>query len=262
MTTAAHQAIRASRMNLWQLEWLRLIRTPRAIALGAIYIAFGLIEPVITKYQNQLIGHVGRGVRIYLPPPTPPDAPNGYISEVSTIGLIVVVVLAAGTFSFDARHGLATFLRTRVASIWQLVLPRFAVNAAAAAIAYLLGTLAAAYETRLLIGSLPAGGTLAGVLCGAAYLAFAVALTALAASMVRSTLATAGVTLAVLLLLPIAGSFHVIDNWLPSALVNAPYYLVSGTHQLSYYLPALGVTVAVSAAVLAIAVSRLRAREI
>jgi hypothetical protein len=124
MTTAAHPTVRGSRMTLWRLEWLRLIRTPRAIALGATYIAFGLI---------------------------------------------VVVVLAAGTFSFDARHGLATFLRTRVASIWQLVLPRFAINAAAAAIAYLLGTLAAAYETRLLIGSLPAGGTLAGVLRGAAY---------------------------------------------------------------------------------------------
>jgi hypothetical protein len=68
----------------------------------------------------------------------------------------LVVVIAAGAFTFDAHHGLATFLRTRVASIWQLVLPRFAVNAAAAAIAYLLGTLAAGYETDLLIGSLPA----------------------------------------------------------------------------------------------------------
>jgi ABC-2 type transport system permease protein len=84
------------------------------------------------------------------------------VSELGGIGLIVVVVIAAGAFTFDAHHGLATFLRTRVASMWQLVLPRFAVNAAAAAIAYLLGTLAAWYETDLLIGSFPAARVLAG----------------------------------------------------------------------------------------------------
>jgi ABC-2 type transport system permease protein len=52
--------------------------------------------------------------------------------------------------------------------------------------AYLLGTLAAWYETDLLIGSLPVPGMFAGILCGAAYLVFAVSLTALAASMARS----------------------------------------------------------------------------
>ena len=262
MTNSAQQAVRAGRMNLWRLEWLRMIRTPRALALGAIYIALGLIEPVATKYQNQLLGRVGRGVRIYLPPPTPPDALSGYIAQVSTIGLIVVVAIAAGAFSFDARHGLATFLRTRVASIWQLVSPRFAVNAAAAAIAYLLGTLGAWYETDLLIGSLPVAWMLAGILCGAVYLAFAVAVTALAASMARSTVATAGIALAVLLALPIAGTFHAIDNWLPSALVNDPIALLGGAHHLPHYLPALGVSIAASAVALTIAVRQLRTREI
>lgn len=252
-------------MNLWRLEWLRMTRTPRALALGAVFIAFGLLEPVATKYQNQLLGHVGRGVRIYLPPPVPSSALSAYIGEASLIGLIVVVAIAAGAFSFDAHPGLATFLRTRVTSTRRLVLPRFAVGAAAAAIAYLLGTLAAWFETDLLIGPLPAAWMLAGIGCGALYLAFAVALVALAASIARGTLATVGITLAALLLLPVAGTWHVIDNWLPSALVNDPVTLVGGTsgaHHLPHYLPALGVTLAASAAALALAVFRLRAREI
>jgi ABC-2 type transport system permease protein len=262
MTSAVQRRARPGRMSLWRLEWLRLIRTPRALALGAVFIAFGLIEPVLTRYQNRLLAHVGNGVRIYVPPPTPAAGLNSYVSEASLIGLIVVVVLAAGALSFDTRRGLATFLRTRVTSIWQLVAPRFAVNAAAAAIAYLLGSLAAWYETQVLIGSLPVAGMLAGILCGAAYLVFAVAVTALAASVARSTLAAVGIALAVLLLFPIAGTFHSIDDWLPSALVNAPVGLVSGAHQLPHYLPALGATVAATAAALAVAVLRLRSREI
>jgi hypothetical protein len=91
---------------------------------------------------------------------------------------------------------------------------------------------------------------------------FAVAVTALAASMVPSTLATVGITLAVLLLLPIAGTLRAVDRWLPTTLATAPVDLLNGTHRLSHYLPTLAVAVAVSAAALAIAVLRLRTREI
>jgi ABC-2 type transport system permease protein len=174
----------------------------------------------------------------------------------------VVVVIAAGAFSFDAHHGLATFLRPRAASIRQLVTPRFAAWAAAAAIAYILGTLAAWLETGLLIGSPAVPGMFAGILCGGVYLVFAVAVTALAASVVRSTPATVGIALAVLLLLPIAGTFHAVDNWLPTTLASAPADLITRTHPLSHYLPTFAVTVAAAAAALAVAVRRLRVREI
>jgi hypothetical protein len=65
---------------------------------------------------------------------------------------------------------------------------------------------------------------------------------------VRGTLATVGIAIAVLLVLPVAGTFHVIDDWLPSTLVNAPVDLVSGAHQLPHYLSALGVIVAATGA--------------
>jgi ABC-2 type transport system permease protein len=261
MTRHARATIRAGRMSLWRLEWLRLIRTPRALALGGVFVFFGLVDPALARFQSQIFGRLGNGVRISFPPATPAAAITSYAGELGGIGLVVVVAIAAGAFGFDAHPGLASFLRTRVASIWRLVTPRFAVNAAAAALAYLLGTLAAWYQTRLLIGPPPAARLLAGSLCGAAYLAFAVAVTALAASLVRSTLATVGIALAVLLLLPIGGTVHALGNWLPSTLASAPASLLTGAHDLSHYLPTFTVTAAVSAAALAVTVLRLRARE-
>ena len=249
-------------MSLWRLEWLRLVRTPRAISLAVVFVAVGLIEPVVTKYQSKIFARVGNGVKIIAPPPTPADGLNGYVSEVALVGLILVVVLAAGALTFDANKGRAIFLRTRVAGSWQLIAPRVAVTAAAAAVAYLLGTLAAWYETSLLLGSLPAVRVLAGVMCGAVYLTFAVAVTALAASLVRSTIATVGIAFVILLALPVLGSVRVIERWLPSALVSAPVQLVNGAHQLGYFWPALVVAAAASAAALAAATSRLNAREV
>jgi ABC-2 type transport system permease protein len=262
MASAATRAAPAGRMSLWRLEWLRMIRTPRALALAAVFVFFGLGEPALTKYQSQIFRHAGNGVRIVFPPATPAQAVGSYVSELGGVGLIVVVVLAAGAFSFDAHRGLATFLRTRVSSFWQLLTPRFAVGAAAAAIAYLLGMLAAWYETTLLIGAPHVAGMLGAALCGSVYLAFAVAVTALAAAMVRSTLATAGAALAVLFLLPIAGAFRSIAIWLPSTLATAPDDLLRGTQPLAHYLPAFATAVVASGAALAVAALRLRAREV
>jgi ABC-2 type transport system permease protein len=132
------------------------------------------------------------------------------------------VVITAGALTFDARRGLSTFLRTRATSMWQLIAPRFTVNAAAAVTAYTLGTLAAWCETVLLLGSPPPGAMLAGLLYGSAYLIFAVSVTTAAASVTRSTLGTVGITLGALLALPLLGMIGPLHTWLPSTLVTAP----------------------------------------
>jgi ABC-2 type transport system permease protein len=266
--TALRQRARAdrsappARMSLWRLEWLRLTRTPRAIALAAIFLFIGFIEPVATKYENDLLSRVGHGQRFALPPPTPADGLGSYVSEISVIGLVVVVAIAASALSFDAHKGLAIFLRSRVTSLWRLVLPPFMASAAAAAVAYVLGTLAACYETAVLIGSLPAGQVAAGVLCLIVYLTFAVAVTAFASSLVRSTIGTVAITLGILLVLPVAGIIKRISNWLPSDLPGAPAALASGSEHLSHFAPSIGVAIVAGLALLFLAVRRLGAREI
>jgi ABC-2 type transport system permease protein len=256
------QSAPTARMSLWRLEWLRLTRTPRAIALAAIFLFIGFIEPVATKYENDLISRVGHGPKITLPPPTAADGLGSYVSEISVIGLVVIVAVAASALSFDARKGLAIFLRTRVTSLSTLVIPRFAASVAAAAVAYVLGTLAACYETIVLIGSLPAGQVAVGVLCFIVYLTFAVAVTAFASSLVRSTIGTVAITLGILLVLPIAAVIRPISNWLPSTLPGAPGALAGGSQHLAHFVPSIGVAIAVAVALLFLAVRRLGAREI
>lgn len=259
MTTAT---VTARRMSLWRLEWLRLTRTPRAIALAAIFLFLGFVEPVATKYENDLIARVGHGPKIALPPPTPADGLGSYVSEITVVGLVVVVAVAASALTFDARKGLAIFLRTRVTSLWALVLPPFVASAAAAAVAYVLGTLAASYETTVLIGSLPAGQVAAGVVCLVVYLTFAVAVTAFASSLVRSTIGTVAITLAVMLVLPVVAIIKGISAWLPSNLAGAPAALAAGSQHLSHFVPSIAVAIVAGLGLLLLAVRRLSVREI
>lgn len=196
-----------------------------------------------------------------MPAPAPKDGIANYISQVSQTGLIVIVVITAGALSFGARRGLSIFLRTRTSSIWQLIAPRFAVSAAAAVTAYTLGTAAAWYETALLLGSLPTGPMLAGLLCAAIYLVFAVSAVTAAASVARSTLGTTGIALGVLLALPILGIAGPLHPWLPSTLVTAPVALLGGS-TLSDYLPALAIAATSTVVLLAAATSRFGRREV
>ena len=102
------------------------------------------------------------------------------------------------------------------------------------------------------------------MLCGAVYLAFAVAVAAFAAALTRTTVASVGITLGILLALPLLADVHAISNWVPSALIGAPADLAAKphVHGLLHFVPALGVAAVAGALALAAAVLRLRHREI
>ena len=166
-------------MNLWRLEWLRLTRTRRFIALVAVFLFFGLTGPVTVRYLSSILGRVGtQGVKIELPPPVPADGIAQFINNASQIGLVVVVLITASALSFDARREMAIFLRTRVDSVAQIVVPALAVSAAAAVASFALGLAGAWYETAVLIGALPVAKMLIGVAYAALFLIFAVCLVA------------------------------------------------------------------------------------
>ncbi len=142
------------------------------------------------------------------------------------------------------------FLRTRVGGVRQIVVPAYTVTVAAAVTGLILGSLAAWYETAVLLGAPPPVRMLIGIGYGAIFLAFAVATAALVASLVRGVVATAGITLAVLAGLAIAGNLTGPGHWLPTTLAGAMADLVRGAEP-TRYLPAAATAVVAGAAALA-----------
>ncbi len=248
-------------MNLWKLEWIRLVRTKRWLALVGVYVFFGLLGPLSARYLGEIVERFGGGVEVTFPPPVPADGMVQYVSNVSQIGLLVSVVVVAGSLAFDARPEMGVFLRTRVAKVWDILVPRLIVSFAAVGISFVLGALAAWYETVVLIGSLPVGGTLAGVGYGLLYLALVVAVVAAAGSRARNILGAVLVTIVVLLAMPIVGIVEAVGEWLPSHLVGALAAIPGGTPIVDY-LPAATVTLILTGLALFLAVRWSAAREL
>jgi ABC-2 type transport system permease protein len=248
-------------MNLWRLEWLRLVRTKRWIALVGVYVFFGLLGPLSARYIGEIVERFGGGVEVTFPPPVPADGMIQYVSNVSQVGLLVAVVIAAGSLTFDAKPEMGVFLRTRVGRIWDILFPRLTVSFLAVGAAFVLGSLAAWYETVVLIGSLPVAATLAGVGFGLLYLALVVAIVAAAGSRAKNVLGAVLATIVVLLAMPIVGIVESVGRWLPSHLVGALSNLPAGA-AVSDYLPATLVSVVMIGLALRLAVRWAEAREL
>jgi len=243
------------------MELARMFRTPRWVGLGAAYVVFGLLGPLVTRYQEALFRSVGGEIRIEAPPPTATQAIASFVGNASQIGLIVTVFIAAGSLVFDAQPEWAAFLRTR-APIPRLLIPKVTVNSVASIVSFALAAVVAWVATAALIDPPSAAGMLVGIACWALFLGFAVALVALSAGIVRSVIGAAGITVAALLLLPLVGEvLPAVKPWLPSTLVGALSELADGGGTTAYLRAAVVAVLAVPAC-LAISGRLLARREI
>ena len=228
-------------MNLWRLEWLRMVRTRRGIALVGVWAFFGLLGPLTARYLGEILERVGGGIAIELPETVPADGITQFMSNGLQIGLLAVVVVAAAALTLDADPEMSMFLRTRVSSINRLIMPRYVVVTVVSVMAFAVGLGLAAYETWALLGGLSAGRIVAGGLLFALYLAFAVALVAGIGGWLSSVVMTAAVSVGVLVLLALSGLVESARAWFPSHLAGSLDALIRGA-EASDYVEAVVVT--------------------
>lgn len=248
-------------MTLTRLEILRLVRTHRWLALFGVYLFFGVLGPVSATYIDELVARFGGGVEVSLPDPTPVDGIAQFVSNSAQLGILAVILVAAGALTMDARPEVSAFLRTRVPQPARLVLPRYGVATIAAVLSLCAGTLTAWAVTRVLLGPLPLGALTVGTLYGGLYLAFTVAVVAAVAGFVRGTAATVVTAIVVVIALPVLSLLAAVSPWLPSKLVGAVTAMAAGA-PAGEYTRAVAVTVAAIPALVWLAIVRAGARDL
>lgn len=223
-------------MTLWRPELIRTVRTHRWMLVLGVYTFFGAVGPLLARYLEEIVSNFGGEVTLTGVDPRPVDSIGQFVSNGSQLGVLSVVVLAAGALTLDAHPEFAAFLRTKVTNAGSLLLPRFGIATATAVIALWAGTAVAWVTTSAVLGPVPAGSMLLGTVLGSIYLGFAVAVVAAMASIVRSVAAAVFASIAVLLVLPVIALVPPIAPWLPSELLAAVAGLVDGA---SIGLPAI-----------------------
>ena len=215
--------------GLWLLEWRRLLRTGRWIALVAVFGVLGFGNPLATNYLGRLLGGATGGggyIQIIVTEPKPSDGMASYFSNITTLGVLVVVVVAGLAFTVRANPPLAAMYLTHVPSRIRLLVPRLVTVALATVVVALLGGAAAPYATTLLFGAPAAGATLAGVAASCLGMVFAVAVTFLCTTLLRGQVAAIAAALGILFVaVPFADLIPGLRGIGPNTLVNLPVIL-------------------------------------
>ena len=246
-------------MSLWRLEWLRLMRTKRFLIIAGVYMLFGVLGPLTARYLPEILERYGGGLEVVVPDPIPADGITQFNANAQQLGILAVVAVAGAALAFDANREMSIFLRTR-ATVTNIVRPRYVVNALGALVALLLGAGLALTGTWILLGSIPLDSFTVGIALNALYLAFAVAVTALAASIVRTVPLTVLVTIGFLIVLGILSIVPQVSEWLPSALPGSLDELIRGAP--FDYWPAVAITGAATVLCLGLSVYFFRGREV
>lgn len=262
---------RAQPASLWRLEFLRLVRTHRLLGLGALFLLLGFCVPILTANLPWLLRHSaqGRDLVATLPDPTPADGINSYVGQISQLGLIVIVVSFAGALCPYGRRqaGLYYWALTRVASGRRLgasaalLLPRFVACAVCTICVFLLGLVGAWYETAVLIGRPQLAALAVGAVFVCQYLIWVLAVVAAIGARAGSSIATASMSVLVIMIVGLAQNLPVLGRVLPTRLTEAPGALLQGASWTDY-LPAAGVSVGLTAVLVCVALLLLDRREL
>lgn len=245
-------------MTLWRLEFVRLFRSLRWVILAAVYGFFGVIGPLTARFLPDLIERI-EGTTAGLPEFGPPDGITQFVGNAQQFGLLAVAFVAAAALAIDSNVELSVFFRTR-ASMRDIVTPRLVVNAAAAAAAFVFGAVIAYVGTGILLDWVDLGPFIVGVALQCVYLAFAVAVVGVMASVVRKVVTTALLSVGVLILLGVLTLVSPVAPWLPSDLAGAIDRLIRGGD--FDYWRSLVVTLVLIASLSALTIRRLDRREV
>jgi ABC-2 type transport system permease protein len=236
------------------------MRTHRLLIVAAVFVVFGMATPLLLKFLPQLLELAGEGMEITLPPPTAATVFGEYASTMLQVGVLVAVLMAMGSIARERERGLAAMILSKPVGLGAYILAKLTAVSGSFAVAMAAGGAGCYYYTTALIEPANASAFVGLNLLLALFLVFCLSVTMLLSSLFRNQLAAGGIALAVLIGQALLAQVPIVGEYVPGQLAGWGTGMLSGPHPTAW--PAVGVTVALTAACLFGARVALRRREL
>ncbi|HSW35217.1 MAG TPA: ABC transporter permease subunit [Candidatus Limnocylindrales bacterium] len=248
---------------LKELRWnWRSFRYP---AFLLVVLFFALLDPPMTKYTSEIITYFAEGLAIVMPDPTPEDAFVAYLSDVSQIGILVLIFVAMGSVSREKETGVTGWILSKPVSRWQYLAAKVIVLYLTIILGILgCSTLAYLYTTTLLGTFSLAGAAWATMSLIAFVLLFGTVVFTFS-TILKSPLQAGGLTLTIFFLMGILNLFVAgteAARLYPSTLISQLRPLVEGTTALPEIAEPLAVSLGLCALLLFLAGRRFARMEL
>lgn len=210
-------------------------RTYRALALGVMFVVFGLLSPATARYLPDIFARIDmQGIVIQLPPPTVADGNAQFVKNMSQIGTIVLILVAMGAVARERDKGTVAFTLSKPVTRGAFLLAK------AVALVFItwtsLGLSALVHwtYTRLLLGPLPFGECMLMAALVGLYLTVILALTFLGSTLTKSLILAGAFGFAGYLGISLAGAIPRLGQHTPNALLGKALAAGNGTLQMTW----------------------------
>lgn len=239
-------------------ETLEILRTWRRAVLPGVLLFFAISGPPLARYTPQILQTFAGDElgALVLPTPTYLDAYTQWVTNLSQVALIALVIVYGGLVSAERRNGTALLVLTKPVSRSAFVVVKWAVNAAFVTVLLVVGTAVTWALTLATFGSAPASGVWAASLVWLVLAVLLIALMTVLSVVTASSSAAAGAGLGAYLLISIASLWEPLASWTPVGLQSQAAALASGAPASPLWPVATGLALAVGLVALAAALFR------
>ncbi|MEE8390629.1 MAG: ABC transporter permease [Anaerolineae bacterium] len=231
-------------------EILEQWRSYRLLIVVAVFVAFGLMSPLIAKFTPELVKLIPEGEQFadLIPPPTATDAVTQYVKNISQFGVILALLMAMGAVAQEKDKGTAAMMLVKPMPRAAFLAAKFVALVLTFAVGIALAAAASYYYTLLLFEPLDIPDWLALNGLTLLFVLVYVALTLFASTMSKSQAVASGLAFAMLIVLASISAFPGVGEYLPGQLLAWGSGLFAGSDAESW--PALWLSVGIIAAAL------------
>lgn len=243
-------------------------RSFRYPALILVFVFFALLNPPTIKYMNEILSLFAgvEGIGALLPEPTAQEAMSSVFSDLSQIGVLVLIFVTMGIVAREKETGVAGWMLSKPVGRSRYLLAKVITLYATIVLGLAAASLLAYLYTWSLLGRVGVQGVLWAYFSLATYMILMGSLTFALSTLLRTPLQAGGVAVVVFFLsgignLLVSGS-SLVRSVYPNTLLGKLGPLVYGASQPGDVAGALAVTLAMALVIVALAVRRFSRMEL
>lgn len=215
--------------TLLKKEFVGLWRSKKFIWLPIVFMLLSIMQPLTMYFMEDILkmgGGLPEGTIIEMPLPSGGEVLASILSQLNTIGLLLVVVATMGAISDERRNGSLTLLFVRPISAIKLVCSKTVSHGFLLVLSFICGYLLAYYYTNLLFSTVSIGAFGWSMLIYSIYILFIVSCVVFSSALLTSN---GAIAISNVLFF---SALSLVSSWLNDALQWSPTQLSSNAISL------------------------------
>lgn len=250
-------------LTFFNKEWIELYRSKRLYVLLGIFMLFGMVSPILTRYMSEIVSSsMGSSVSIVFSTPVWSDSWKQFYNNLSQMGGISVLLLFLGSVCGEKQSKTAELTLTKNLSPAKFIIAKFTAAASMVALVFLPAVLLCWGYTYYLFGY---AGKLENILIGAflyvIFLAVELSFVMLASTIAKTTSFSAILSFAGYLLLILSGYLPKIGFMMPGTMLSSIMLVIVQGNLIHLFLHTV-IACALSALFISISITVLKVQEL